>query len=42
MPFYLKFLKDLLSNKGKTARECYRDSYEECSAIIQSKLSPKL
>ncbi|GKA05399.1 hypothetical protein Tco_0684519 [Tanacetum coccineum] len=42
MPNYGKFLKDLVSNKSKM--EHISDAYlnEECSAIIQNKLLPKL
>ncbi|XP_061347780.1 uncharacterized protein LOC133293258 [Gastrolobium bilobum] len=42
MPNYAKFMKDLLSKKHKL-KECETVALtEECSAIIQKKLSPKL
>ncbi|XP_061360631.1 uncharacterized protein LOC133304597 [Gastrolobium bilobum] len=42
MPNYAKFMKDLLSRKHKL-KECETVALtEECSAIIQKKLSPKL
>lgn len=42
MPSYAKFLKDLLSNKGKLLENATVALTEECSAIIQNKLPPKL
>ena len=41
MPSYAKFLKDLLSNKGKLLENAIVALTEECSAIIQNKLPPK-
>ena len=42
MPSYAKFLKDLLSNKGKLLENATVSLPAECSAIIQNKLPPKL
>jgi len=42
MPYYAKFLKDLLSNKGKLLENTTVSLTEECSAIIPNKLPPKL
>jgi len=42
MHSYAKFLKDLLSNKGKFLENTTVVLTEECSAIIQNKLSLKL
>jgi len=42
MPSYAKFLEDLLSNKGKLLENTTVALTEECSAIIQNKLPPKL
>jgi len=42
MPSYVKFLKDLLSNKEKLLENAAMAFTEECSVIIQSKLHPKL
>ena len=42
MPSYAKFLKDLLSNKGKLLKNVTVSLIEECSAIIQNKFPPKL
>jgi len=42
MPSYAKFLKDLLSNKGKLLKNATVAPTEECSTIIQNKLPPKL
>ena len=42
MPSYTKFLKDLLSNKGKLLKNATVALTEEYSAIIQNKLPPKL
>jgi len=42
MPSYAKFLKDLLSNKGQLLENATVALTEECSAIIQNKLPPKL
>ncbi|GJS89621.1 reverse transcriptase domain-containing protein [Tanacetum coccineum] len=42
MPNYGKFLKDLVSNKSKMEQISAAFLNEECSAIVQNKLSPKL
>jgi len=42
MPSYAKFLKELLSNKRKIEEDETVNLTEECSAIIQNKLPPKL
>jgi len=42
IPSYAKFLKDLLSNKGKLLENAIVALMEECNAIIQNKLSLKL
>ncbi|KAJ9548230.1 hypothetical protein OSB04_020773 [Centaurea solstitialis] len=42
MPSYVKFLKDILSNKRKIEEHATVALTEECSAIIQHKLPPKL
>ncbi|GJX53114.1 reverse transcriptase domain-containing protein [Tanacetum coccineum] len=42
MPNYGKFLKDLVSNKSKMEQISVAFLNEECSAIVQNKLSPKL
>jgi len=42
MPSYAKFLKDLLSKKGKLLESATMALIEKCSAIIQNKLPPKL
>ena len=42
MPSYAKFLKDLLSNRGKLLENATVALTEECSAITQNKLPPKL
>ena len=42
MPSYAKFLKDLLSNKGKLLKNTIVALTRECSVIIQNKLPPKL
>ncbi|GKB86890.1 hypothetical protein Tco_0959162 [Tanacetum coccineum] len=42
MPNYGKFLKDLVSNKSKMEKVYATFLNEECSAIIQNKLQPKL
>ena len=42
MPSYAKFLKELLSNKGELLENATVALTEECSAIIQNKLPPKL
>ncbi|XP_020259787.1 uncharacterized protein LOC109836335 [Asparagus officinalis] len=42
MPSYAKFLKEILSNKRKLDDYATVALTEECSAIIQNKLSPKL
>ncbi|KAJ9545367.1 hypothetical protein OSB04_025074, partial [Centaurea solstitialis] len=41
-PSYVKFLKDILSNKRKIEEHATVALTEECSAIIQHKLPPKL
>ncbi|XP_057990621.1 uncharacterized protein LOC110671231 [Hevea brasiliensis] len=42
MPFYAKFLKEILSNKGKLDDYKTVTLTEECSAILQNKLPLKL
>ncbi|GJT62137.1 hypothetical protein Tco_1005670 [Tanacetum coccineum] len=42
MPNYGKFLKDLVRNKSKMEKISTAFLNEECSAIVQNKLSPKL
>ncbi|GJU75033.1 hypothetical protein Tco_1266438, partial [Tanacetum coccineum] len=42
MPSYGKFLKDLVSNKSKMEQISAAFLNEECSAIVQNKLPPKL
>ncbi|GJX98584.1 hypothetical protein Tco_0355603 [Tanacetum coccineum] len=42
MPNYGKFLKDLVSNKSKMEQISVAFLNEECSAIVQNKLPPKL
>ena len=42
MPSYAKFLKEILSNKRKLEDEETVMLTEECSAILQKKLPPKL
>jgi hypothetical protein len=42
MPSYVKFLKDILSNKRKIEEHAMVALTEECSAILQHKLPPKL
>ncbi|GJW84535.1 reverse transcriptase domain-containing protein [Tanacetum coccineum] len=42
MPYYEKFLKDLVSNKSKMEQISAAFLNEECSAIVQNKLPPKL
>ncbi|GKF20406.1 hypothetical protein Tco_0069044, partial [Tanacetum coccineum] len=42
MPNYEKFLKDLVSNKSKTEQIFAAFLNEECFAIVQNKLPPKL
>jgi len=42
MPSYAKFLKDLLSNKGKLLENATVALTEECSAIIHNKMPLKL
>jgi len=42
MPSCAKFLKDLLSNNGRLLENATVALTEECSAIIQNKLPPKL
>ena len=42
MPTYAKFLKEILSKKRKIEEDETVNLIEECSAIIQNKLPPKL
>ncbi|KAJ9145987.1 hypothetical protein P3X46_028310, partial [Hevea brasiliensis] len=42
MPSYAKFLKEILSNKRKLEDHETVALTEECSAILQRKLPPKL
>lgn len=42
MPKYVKFLKEVLSNKRKLEANEKVMLTEECSAILQRKLTPKL
>jgi len=42
MPSYAKFLKEILTNKRKTDVDETVALTEECSAIIQNKMPPKL
>ncbi|GJY17033.1 reverse transcriptase domain-containing protein [Tanacetum coccineum] len=42
MPIYGKFLKDLVSNKSKMEQISTAFLTEECSAILQNKIPPKL
>ena len=42
MPTYVKFMKDILSNKRKLEEFETVALTEECSAILQNKLPPKL
>ncbi|KAJ9535332.1 hypothetical protein OSB04_un001557 [Centaurea solstitialis] len=42
MPSYMKFLKDIISNKRKIEEHATVALTEECSAIIQNKLPQKL
>ena len=42
MPSYAKFLKEILSNKRKLQEHSMVSLTEECSAILQNKLLPKL
>ena len=42
MPSYAKFLKEILSNKQKLQEHAMVSLMEECSAILQNKLPPKL
>ena len=42
MPSYVKFMKDILSNKRKLEEYETLALTEECSAILQKKLPPKL
>ena len=42
MPFYVKFMKDILANKRKLSDYEIVALSEECSAILQGKLPPKL
>ncbi|GAV92262.1 gag-asp_proteas domain-containing protein [Cephalotus follicularis] len=42
MPNYVRFLKDILSKKRKLEKNEMMKLTEECSAILQNKLPPKL
>ena len=42
MPSYIKFMKDILVNKRKLSDYVIVALFEECSAILQRKLPPKL
>lgn len=42
MPIYAKFFKDILPNKWKLEEHNIVMLTEECSAILQKKLPPKL
>ncbi|MCI22619.1 hypothetical protein A2U01_0043795, partial [Trifolium medium] len=42
MPTYSKFLKEILSNKRKLDEDSTVALTEECSAIFQNKMPPKL
>jgi len=42
MPSYAKFLKEIIYNKRKIEEDETVNLTEECSAIIQNKLPPKL
>jgi hypothetical protein len=42
MPSYAKFLKEILTNKRKIDTDDTVALTEECSAIIQNKMPPKL
>ena len=42
MPSYVKFMKDILANKRKLSDYETVALSEECSAILQKKLPPKL
>ena len=42
MPSYVKFMKEILSNKRKLGEHETVMLTEECSAILQNKLPPKL
>ena len=42
MPSYIKFMKDILANKRKLSDYETVALFEECSAILQRKLPPKL
>lgn len=42
MPIYAKFLKEILSNKRKLDDDSTIKLTEECIAIIQNKMPPKL
>jgi len=42
MPKYAKFMKDILNNKRKIEEHGTVMLNEECSAILQNKLPPKL
>ena len=42
MPSYVKFMKEILSNKRKLEEHETVALTEECSAILKKKLSPKL
>ena len=42
MPSYVKFMKNILANKKKLGEYKTIALTEECSAILQKKLPPKL
>ena len=42
MPYYAKFLKELVSNKKKLEEYATISFTKECSAVLQNKLPPKL
>lgn len=42
MPSYVKFMKDILSKKRKLGDYEMVALSEECSAVLQKKLPPKL
>lgn len=42
MSSYTKFLKEILTNKRKIDKDRIMELIEECSAIIQNKMPPKL
>lgn len=42
MPLYANYLKEILTNKSKIDDDDTVALTEECSAIIQNKMAPKL